>query len=388
MVKRLVLEKADRLYHMPSVIDEFLPRRKKRKIIRQNVLDLARFEWPKGLANVTNTNSFHPAGDDEIEALQTATAAWYQGRFGSKINPAKEIFIGDNIRQLINLLALVYFNPGDMILVPDPGVWHYRAAVALASAETVPYHLVERNHFKPAISTLSESLTRLAKAIFVNSPQNPTGQIYTKEDLSEILHTAGRENLLIIMDQAFEGFIDDIQPASIFALPGGRKVGLELYSYAYNFGQPHPAPAFAIGQPALISSLRKMARIFGLSLNNQQILAGQHALKNHQDIDRLTARHNENRQLLDQLCQRLRLFPANHRTGPFYWAKLPGRKQSQRFCRQIYLRCGILAVPGIAFGENGEGYIRFSLTAETDVYRKAIEAAQKLLQLQRKKTDG
>ena len=61
-------------------------------------------------------------------------------------------------------------------------------------------------------------------------------------------------------------------------------------------------------------------------------------------------RFNENRKRVDQLCQKLRLFPTVNRTGPFYWAKLPGRKQSRRFCRQLYLRCGILVVPGIAFG--------------------------------------
>jgi aspartate/methionine/tyrosine aminotransferase len=71
----------------------------------------------------------------------------------------------------------------------------------------------------------------------------------------------------------------------------------------------------------------------------------------------------------------LGLLPAGERGGPFYWAKLPGRKQSRHFCRRLYLRCGILALPGVAFGENGEGYIRLSLTGPEGVYRQAADAA-------------
>ncbi|MCK5125694.1 MAG: pyridoxal phosphate-dependent aminotransferase [candidate division Zixibacteria bacterium] len=387
MIKKLVVEKADRLYHLPSVIDDFLPKRKEKNIIRQDVIDLARFIWPSTSDTATARQTTSPSGDLQTQ-LQSEVALWYKERFGGKIAPGKEIFFGGSIRQIINLLALVYFNPGDMVFIPDPGIWHYRASAAISSAETVPYHLLERNHYKPSIAALSENLARLAKAVFINSPHNPTGQIYNKDDFNELMHMAGRENLLIILDQAFEGLTSETHPASIFSQPGGRKVGLELYSFAYNFGQPVPAPAFAIAQPAIITGLNNLARIFGITMTPEQLHTGLHAIENKSDIENLKNRFNENRKRMDHLCQKLRLFPTEYRTGPFYWTKLPGRKQSRRFCRLLYLRCGILAVPGIAFGENGEGFVRFSLTADTESYDKAIEAAQKLFQKKRVKSDG
>jgi LL-diaminopimelate aminotransferase len=392
MVKRLVLEKADRLYHLPPSINDFLPRkRENRRMLGRDIIDLARFGWPSESDTVQTGEGCHAATDAEITRLTEKTAAWYSRRYDGKISPVKEIFIGDSIRQILNLLSLAFFNSGDMVLIPDPGVWHYRAAAVLSSAETIPYHLSERNNFKPALSAIASSVTRSARAMILNSPHNPTGAVLKKDDLSEILHLARRENLLLILDQAFDGFIEGDDQASFFGLPGGRKTAIELYSYAYNFGRPQPSYAFAVAQPAIIAALRRLAGIFGDGLDSYHIAAATDACSDPSSrMEKLKIKYAQNRKLIDQLCAKLRLLPTEHRIGPFYWAKLPGRKQSRGFCRQLYLKAGILAVPGLAFGENGEGYIRFSLTAEPEVYQKAIDATRKLFQTakSRKPSDG
>ncbi len=392
MVKRLVLEKADRLYHLPPSIDDFLPRkRENRKMLGRDILDLARFGWPSESDVDVPGEGCHAATDAEIASLTEKTAAWYSRRYDGKINPAKEIFIGGSIRQILNLLSLAFFNPSDMILIPDPGVWHYRAAAVLSSAETIPYHLSERNNFKPALSAISNNVARSARGMILNSPHNPTGSALKKEDLSEILHLARRENLLLILDQAFDGFIEGDNQASLFGLPGGRKTAIELYSYAYNFGRSQPLYAFAVAQPAIIVALRRLAGIFGDGLDSYHIAAANEACSDSRSgMDKLKNKYAQNRKLIDQLCAKLRLLPTERRIGPFYWAKLPGRKQSRGYCRQLYLKAGILAVPGLAFGENGEGYIRFSLTAEPEVYQKAIDTTRRLFQTakSRKASDG
>ncbi len=392
MVKKLVLEKADRLYHLPPVLDDFLPRRKgSKKMLGREILDLARFGWPSIPDGEVSEEIIRKATEAEIGELCEKTAAWYRNRYGGKINPAKEIFIGGSIRQILNLLSMAYFNPGEMILTPDPGVWHYRAAAVLASAETIPYHLSERNNFKPALSAISSSVARTARGMILNTPHNPSGAVLNKDDLEEILHVAGRENTLLILDQAFDAFIDGDHPASLFALPGGRKTSIELYSYAYNFGRPQPACAFAVAQPAIIIALKRLSRIFGYDLGGYQVkTAGEACEGSRSEIEKLKSKYAQNRMLVDQLCAKLRLVPTENRVGPFYWAKLPGRKQSRRFCRLMYLKGGILAVPGLAFGENGEGYIRFSLTGKPEVYKQAIEETRKLFQppTSRKRSDG
>lgn len=392
MVKRLVLEKADRLYHLPPFLDDYLPRRKGRiKMLGHDILDLARFGWPSASDKSGIEECSRSASDAEIDNLAQKTAAWYHHRYGGKVIPAKEIFIGGSIRQILNLLSLAFFNPGDMVLIPDPGVWHYRAAAVLASAETIPYHLTGRNDFKPVVNSISSGVARTAKGMIINSPHNPSGTVLDKEELEEILHLAGRENMLLILDQAFEGFIDGAGPASLFSLPGGRKTSIELYSYAYNFGRPQPACSFAIAQPAIIVALKRLARIFGEAPNGYQVKAALAACEGSRtEMDKLKSKYAQNRKMVDQLCAKLRLDPTEYRTGPFYWAKLPGRKLSRRFCRLLYLKAGILAVPGLAFGENGEGYIRFSLTGEPELYEKAIAATRRLFPTgkTRKASDG
>ena len=375
-MKQMVIEKADRVFHLPPTAEDYLPRRDRRKLLGREVLDLARFSWPAGTMAKTGDDDHQFAADQDLAALAEKTAGWYQRRFGARVNPEKEIFIGGGIRQILNLVALSFFNPGEMVLTPDPGLWHYRASVSLASADPIMYHLGERNGYRPVVNQIKGNVARLTKGIIINSPHNPTGAMLSLENLGELLHVAGKENLIVILDHAFETLIDGYQPASFFALPGGRKVALELYSYAYNTGCPYPALGFAVGQPAFIRGLRDMARTFGLRLTRHQVheaLTADADLRSR--LDGIKSGWTHNREQVDGLCRTLGLAPSGERGGPFYWAKLPGRKQSRHFCRRLYIRCGIMALPGVAFGESGEGYIRLSLTGPADVYRKAAEVA-------------
>ena len=119
-----------------------------------------------------------------------------------------------------------------------------------------------------------------------------------------------------------------------------------------------------------------MAKTLGLRLTRRQVREGLSAEKNWRArVDAMRQSLAQNREQVDGLCRRLRLVSSGERGGPYYWAKLPGRKLSRHFCRRLYLRCGVLALPGIAFGEGGEGYVRLSLTGAPDIYRKAAEAA-------------
>lgn len=390
MIKKVVLEKADRLYHIPPVIDEFLPKKPRHKIIRHEILDLARFHWP-GPDDNPALDQIAEATPEELAELAEKVAQWYQNRFGTRINPAKELFFNGGIRRILNLFTLTYFNPGDVALIPDPGIWHYRAAISIASAETLPYHLSERNRFKPALDILTGNQARLARAIFINNPHNPTGTSMNIEELSEVLKLAGKNNLIVILDQAFERFGEETNPVSLFAIPGGRKVSFELYSFAYNFGMALPSFSFAVGQPTMISGLRQTARVFGMGINRSQARLAMSAFDLETPrIGKLKARFRSNREMVDSICTKLRLEPGESRPGPFYWVRLPGRKQSRRFCRRLYLRTGIQAVPGIAFGESGEGYIRFSLTGEKEIYQKALDVAGKFFITTRegKSSDG
>jgi aspartate/methionine/tyrosine aminotransferase len=391
MVKRLMVERADRLYHLPPVIDDFLPRGDRTTVLGRDIIDLARFRWPKDETVTAGDDAAVAVDQTQLSELAELTSEWYRARFGARINPRKEIFFGASIRQMLGMLTLSFFNPGDLILIPDPGVWHYRAAAALASAETVPYHLTERNHFRPDMRAMTGNLIRLARGIILNSPHNPTGAVLTHDDLSQLLRLAGKNNLLLVLDQAFATLSDDNQPLSLFSLPGGRKVALELYSYAYNFGLPMPSIGFAVGQPAIIAGLQQTAAAFGISVSRQTANIALQAFRGGKpkSVD-ISVRFTHNREMAEEICRKLRLEPADNRTGPFCWARLPGRKMSRRFCRVLYLRCGVLAVPGMAFGENGEGYIRFSLTAPEATYQKAIDAVAKFQQprRERKSADG
>ena len=181
--------------------------RRKTLIKRVDALDLASFSWPVEPEAETSIDAdgIKAASGERIAQLKEALAEWLMAHHQIRINPVKEIFVGGGITNLLFNLALAFIEPGDIAFVPAVGIPTYRKVIAACGGEAVNYGVSARSDWAPDFERLGTTLGRVARLLFLNSPHNPTGTILNKDDLAEILYVAGRENLMLILDQAFDG---------------------------------------------------------------------------------------------------------------------------------------------------------------------------------------
>ena len=164
--KKVVIDKANRLYQLPPDVLSLLgPERRRRLIRRADLIDLATFDWPVPFETDSRLSpeQLAPASPQRRAELAEALAAWFSRRHGVKINPAKEIYLGGRISSLMFGLALAYIEPGDLAFVPQLGVPIYRKVITACGGEAIPYGLTSRDDWQPDFERLNTKLGRVAR---------------------------------------------------------------------------------------------------------------------------------------------------------------------------------------------------------------------------------
>jgi aspartate/methionine/tyrosine aminotransferase len=226
----------------------------------------------------------------------------------------------------------------------------------------------------PQFDRLNTGLGRVARLLFLNSPHNPTGAELTEKDLAELIWLAGRENILLVNDAAYAGLLHR-PPASLLAIKGSKRAGVELYSFSYLFGLPRLPFGFAVGNRELISGLKRVAslmptRFIDLAIDGIRKFPSA-------PLTSLRDRVKAAAASADRLASALRLETAGHPGVPYLWARIDRRTSSATFARSLLKRSRLVVAPGAGFGENGEGYVRFSLLAGAERFDEAAGRIEK-----------
>ena len=376
-VRRIVIDKANRLYQMPPEVADFVSSGRKRMLRgRKDKIDLASFVWPVTFESGMGFegDSLLPASERQLASLREELASWLTKTHGVNFASDKEIFVGGGISSLVYQMALAYIDAGDVAFVPAVGIPIYRASVAACGGEPIPYGMSDKSDWVPQFDKLTTGLGRVARLLFLNSPHNPTGSEIAVKQMSELAWLAGRHNILVINDAAYAAMAAR-PPASLLSVVGGKKIGLEVASLSYQFGLPSLSLGYAAGNREAISGLKKTTR---LARGYVPVLAVNLAIDairrypNEQICemrDRMTRASAEATTLLDLL----HLERAGKPTVPYEWAKLERRTPSTNLTRTLLRRFKIAVVPGLGFGEHGEGFVRFSLLAGADAFREAVK---------------
>ncbi len=384
-VKKVIIDRANRLYQMPpDLFESTLTEKKVTLLKRKELINLASFDWPCEWENDTSIalEESRPASDLQLTTLKEEIAAWMMKVHRVKINPNKDIFIGSSISSLVHDLALGFIDNGDVAFVPSLGVPLYRQAIVASGGESIRYDLLTHNQWQPSFDRISGRLGHAADLVFINSPHNPTGAILGENELSDLVSIASKENIMIVNDAAYQG-IDDRTPPSLLSVKGGKKVGIELYSFSYLLGLPSLPYGFAVGQPEIIRGLRKAASMRSLYIPSffvEQAIAN---LRSFPGQKLLSLRSN----LRSTLAEADKMLTAisNENNGlasvPYVWSRIERRRNSVPFARSLYRKYRILAIPGTAFGPDGQGFMRFSLTSNEELFRKAKERIEKKVDL-------
>jgi aminotransferase len=381
-VRRIVIDKADRLYQMPPDVSDFIaPRRKGLLKNRREMTDLASFVWPVGFETDASFDgaALLPASGRQIASLKEELAAWLSRTHGVNIVADKEVLIGGGgISNLVYQMALAYVDVGDVAFVPGVGIPLYRACVTACGGEPIPYSLSAKSDWAPQSDRLKSGVGRVARLLFLNSPHNPTGSELSVKQMSELAWLAGRQNILVVNDAAYAS-ISSRPPTSLLSVAGGKKIGVEVASFAYQFGLPPLSLGYAAGSREAISGLEKTTRLVHSYIPSFAVELAIEAIRRYPNEQITAVRNRIDRAASEAttLLDLLHLERAGKPSVPYEWAKLERRTPSTNLSRTLLRRFKIAVAPGLSFGENGEGFVRLSLLAGQEAFREAARRIRK-----------
>jgi LL-diaminopimelate aminotransferase len=366
---------------MPPDILEFAEASQKRGLLRrEDAIDLASFRWPVEFdqEQLPDQEGLKPATGDQISQLRRQLAEWLDQTNHIKVLPDKEVFIGGGISTLVHQVAIAYIDAGDVAFVPGLGIPVYRRSVIACNGEPISYTISAKNDWIPQFGRLSSRLGPVARMLFLNNPHNPTGAELSEKEISELAWLAGRENILLINDAAYSS-VTQRQPVSLLSTRGGKRVGVELHSFSYQFGLPRLPFGYAVGNREVISGLKKVSRLSPTYLPSYFVELAVQAIRRFpgQSIkevrETVTTASAEAGKLLDVL----HLESSGYTGVPFIWAQIERRTPSTNTARLLLRKHRLLVAPGSVFGETGEGFLRFCLLAGADTFSQAAARIKK-----------
>ena len=315
----------------------------------------------------------------ELPELVEAVQHWYLRRYGVELEPEELMSIYGSQEGLTHI-GWALCDPGDVVLVPDPGYPIFEMGPALCGAEIVHYPLKEENGYLPDLDGIEPELADQAKMMVVSYPANPVCVTAPDEFYHKLIAFAKAHNIIILHDNAYSDIIFDGRVGKSFlAYEGAKEVGVEYNSLSKTYNLTGARISFVLGNRQLIQTFRRLrSQIdYGIFLPVQHAAIA--ALNGPQDsVTRNRAEYQARR---DALCGGLRSIGwdvPDSQGSMFVWAPLPkGYHNSVDFCFELLERSGLLCTPGSAFGQLGEGHVRFALVQPVPVMQEIVAAVAK-----------
>jgi LL-diaminopimelate aminotransferase len=275
---------------------------------------------------------------------------------------------------------LAFVNPGDTVLVPSPGYPVYLIGALFAGGESHFMPLRAENGFLPDLDRIPKKVLRKAKIIFVNYPNNPTSAVAPVEFYREVIRIAERYNIIVCHDASYTEIYYDRRPLSFMQIPGAKDVGIEFHSLSKTYNMTGWRIGFAVGNSQVLAGLGKVKTNLDSGVFQAVQEAAITALHMGQDdLSVIRNTYRERRDVLYSGLKRLGMDVLKPKATFYLWTKVPSGFDSMSFVTYMLDRAGVLATPGNGFGEAGEGYVRFALTAPADRIREAVERIQGVL---------
>jgi hypothetical protein len=306
--------------------------------------------------------------------LREAACDWYRQRYGPRLDPEREALALIGAQEGFANLLFATTDPGDAILLPEPGYPSWFGAVAVAGLERVALPLRAENRFLPDLDAVADDVARRAKVLVLSYPNNPTAATATPDDFERALAFAERHDLLLVHDFPYVDLVFGADPApSALAGPGGRERVVELYSFSKSYHMPGFRIGFALGAEDAIAALAKVKGAIDFNAWPGIQRAAVAALRTPRERVRADAETYRHRR--DALVGALNdhgVPTATPAASMYVWTRLPGgRRDSTAFGAQLVRETGVAVSPGVGFGEAGEGWMRLALVRGPDVLSEA-----------------
>jgi LL-diaminopimelate aminotransferase len=308
-----------------------------------------------------------------LPKLRAGISDFYQTHYNVTLEAATEVLPLMGSKEGIMHLSMAFLNPGDQVLIPNPGYPTYAAVARLVEAEPVFYDLNAANQWQPDFDALEELDTTKIKMMWINYPHMPTGAEAATATFDRLIQWAKARNILLVNDNPYS-FVLTKKPQSILSRPGAKEVAMELNSLSKSFNMAGWRVGMLCGKESFIQSVLKVKSNMdsGMFYGIQQgaIAALKMDQKWFTDLNRI---YRKRRYLVEQLATALGAEFDSNSVGLFVWAKLPkGALNSEAFIDKLLDEKHLFITPGTIFGSQGAGYIRFSLCVDEATISKVL----------------
>lgn len=314
-----------------------------------------------------------------VEQFSTAVANYYERTYNVKLNPAKQVLQLMGSQDGLVHLPMAFANPGEIILVPDPGYPAYMTGVAMAGATCHYMPLLKENNYLPDLDAIPETVAQQAKMIILNYPGNPVPVKATEEFFRKLVKFAKKYNIIVLHDFAYsEFYYDNDQPISFLSVPGAIDVGMEINSLSKSLSLAGARVGYLVGNEKMISSFNQLKSNldYGVFIPVQNIAIT--SLNNAEEICEINRQiFQTRRDLFVNGLQSIGWHVDFPEGGMFVWAKVPEGYSSTEFAYKLIDEANVVVTPGSAFGPSGEGYVRIALVQHKAVLQKAVEMIDK-----------
>ena len=365
------MKHADRLQH----VNEYYFSEKLREI--QNLVEQGKPIINLGIGNPDlppppqAIDAMHQALDDVskhgyqpykgIATLRNAMSAFYQHHYAVNIDPHSEILPLFGAKEGIMHLSMAYLNPGDAVLVPNPGYASYSAIAHLLEAQIIPYDLKAELHWYPDFEQLEKMDLSTIKMMWVNYPNMPTGAKATTLLFEKLIAFGKKHDILIVNDNPYS-FILTEKPRSILQVDGAKEVAVELNSLSKSFNMAGWRVGMLVGNQEIISNALKVKSNMDSGMLYGLQMGASVALEINSDwFEQQNQTYSKRRSIVWKIADKLGFTYDKNAEGFFVWMQLPNGIQSYDMADKLLYKHDIFVTPGSIFGSNGNHYVRFSL---------------------------
>ena len=315
----------------------------------------------------------------DLPELTQSVINRFRKRYGVELKP-DEIMSVYGSQEGITHIGMTLCNPGDGVLVPNPGYPIFAIGPSLAGARLVPYDLTEENGYLPDLDAMDSEFLKGIKFMVVSYPLNPVCKTAPKSFYEKLVPWAREKNIVIIHDNAYSDIIyDNREGISILSIPGAKDICVEFYSLSKSYNYTGARMSFLVGNKEIVAHFKKLRSQIDYGIFYPVQYGAIAALNGPDDMIREQCAQYQKRR--DALCGGLRSIGWNIQDSEgtmFAWGAIPEKygEDDVAFVMELMEKSGVLCTPGSSFGTLGKGHVRFALTLPVEVIEEAVEAVK------------
>lgn len=317
-----------------------------------------------------------------IKELRTAMCKFYQNIYGVELDPDQQILPLMGSKEGILYTTMIFLNPGDKVLVPDPGYPIYESVARMIGAKTTKYDLLAKNQWKPNLAQLETMDLSGVKLMWMNYPNMPTGAVLDDSFYIDLIKFTERNNIILCNDNPYSLVLSK-KPKSLLQFSRNSNHVIELNSLSKAYNMAGWRVGMAVSSNEIISSLIKVKS----NVDSGMFLPIQHAavaalnLPNEWHLDR-NNRYLKRREIVTEILKLLNCPVEDEQEGLFLWAEIPRHfPDAMEFTDMLLNEYHLFITPGSIFGENGARYIRISLCASEKNLKKALDRIESKIEI-------